>query len=129
MPTFAVDLDGTLAPWDKNGNYSKEDFEPPYPGAKDFLRALSSIGGVIIFTARCNEDLHGGEPIFLQERRVENYLKLHGLPFDKVWVDKGKPVADVYFDDRGFRLRPADARLPEEAYIEALSKIKSLLML
>jgi hypothetical protein len=129
MSVFCVDLDGTLAPWDKTENYSKENFEPPYPGAKEFLEGLSKLGGIIIYTARCNEELHSGEPIRLQETRVEDWLKKHSLPYDKVWVEKGKPVANIYIDDRGFRIRPEDSADTEAHYIAALAAIRTVLML
>jgi len=105
MPTFCVDLDGTLISWGGFDSYSANTFGKPFPGAKRFLQLLKSLGTIIIHTARCNSE-EWNEPIEQQEQRVRNFLDKHNIPYDSIWTGRGKPVADFYVDDRAVTCKP-----------------------
>lgn len=75
---MAVDLDGTLV----NGTTL-------VPGAKDALQTLHNRGHRIVIHS-CNNP-----------EWVRLVLNNNDIPYDSVWDQEGKPVADYYIDDRG----------------------------
>ena len=86
--TIAVDLDGTLyhqTKWDRQsiGKLMK--------GAVRELQALKNDGwDIVIHTARIPEDWDF----------IEQILICDEVPYTKLWRGQGKPLADVYLDDR-----------------------------
>lgn len=93
-----VDLDGTIAHY--QGWVSETDFGEPIEGVQEAFAKLQSAGWkIIIFTTRGNQEL------------VRNYLTSHSIPFDHINLNpdqpenagSGKPIADVYVDDRGLQ--------------------------
>lgn len=90
VPRAVVDFDGTIA--DYHGYRGPGKFEEPLPGAKEALIRLQEEGyRIVVFTSRGWAEQDG----------IEAYLRSHGLPFAQVIC--GKPLADVYIDDRGVR--------------------------
>lgn len=97
-PTICVDLDGTILEYD--GWKGPDHFGEPLPGAYEALSNLKAAGWlIIIYTTRGNE-----EDVAMQ-------LKKHNLPFHYInytpyqppGSNAGKPIADVYLDDRAIR--------------------------
>ncbi len=99
--TICVDVDGVIADYSK-GFQGVGKFGDPIPGASTILHKLRLEGWkIIIFTSRGEEDL------------VAKYLHKHDIPFDEInknsdshpKMNQGKPVADIYLDDRGLTFR------------------------
>ena len=78
-------------------------FGPPVDGMKELLQSLKAKGHeILIFTTRGNSE-------------IAAWCKLHGMPYDFInrnphiqGNNPGKPIADVYVDDRGIRFDPDD---------------------
>lgn len=97
--TICIDFDGVIA--DYSQGYQGEDiFGTPMPGAAESLHNLKRNGWkIIIFTTRPNT--HG----------LRDYLRRNGIWFDEInensdqpdGSNPGKPIADIYLDDRAVR--------------------------
>lgn len=95
-----VDFDGTIA------EFAYPAIGSPKAGVKEALQKLKDMGYEIkILSCRTDSELHK-YPIDRQEqvRMMEVYLKEHEIPYDIV-LNKDKPIAEWYIDDRaiGFR--------------------------
>ena len=115
-PVLVVDFDGTIAQWAPSGY---PDIGKPIEGATRFLQLLNTEGWKIII----NSCRSGGE----HEAAMANWLETNDIPFDEInhnsdypWAD-GKPVGDVYLDDRGVRF--------EGQWDAAYQKVQELLHL
>lgn len=91
-PTLAVDLDGVIfehRSWPERGHFGKL--------TKGCIRALESLKNdgwdIVIHTARHPDDFD----------LVEDKLQEIGVPYDRFWRGIGKPLADIYLDDRGIK--------------------------
>lgn len=96
--TICIDFDGTIAMYD--GWKGQGVFGDPITGVQKALCELQEKGKtLIIHTTR-------GE-----EKDIANYMELHGIPYDYInynpkqfpYMNQGKPIADVYIDDRALR--------------------------
>ncbi|TXI06504.1 MAG: hypothetical protein E6Q76_09640, partial [Rhizobium sp.] len=124
-PTAAVDLDGTLAAYD--GWKGSDHFGDPLPGAAEFLKDLAQTHRILIFTTRTKDD----DPALLRTGNAQNrhalaslvrgWLDRHQMPYDDVYIGQGKPIADVYVDDRAVAVPPNPA--PDD-YTRALDAIR-----
>jgi len=95
-----VDFDGTIC------DHMFPAAGEPKEGVADALRTLQAKGYEIhILSCRTSEDVTK-HPIdrLEQVRFMERYLIEHNIPFDVV-LNKYKPVADIYIDDRGVVFR------------------------
>jgi hypothetical protein len=90
-PFVCVDLNGVLDSY--TGWKHPDHWDPPRPGARDFLEALHARGfDVVVFTTR--------HPV-----GVRRWLREHGL-YDLVdAVTSRKPAAHVFIDDRAVCFR------------------------
>jgi len=92
-PVIALDFDGTIAEYDPP---AFPEIGQPIKGAKEFVDKLYEKGmRVVVFTCRAAAE-------------VQNWLEEHQFKYDGVNIDpylpntnSGKPIADVYMDDRG----------------------------
>ena len=88
---IVIDLDGTIL---EEKNREEKPKALPLPGAIDAINRLYEMGHVIT--------IHTARPISDQEltlRQLEEYgIKYHHLVL-------GKPVGDIFIDDRAFPLR------------------------
>ncbi len=101
--TIAVDFDGVIHAYSKGWNGGAI-YDPPVPGTREALQALKDKGWKIyIFSTRTNKMFRKKDEED-QEVAMKRWLAEHQIPFDKIWTF-GKPMADVYLDDRaiGFR--------------------------
>lgn len=91
--TYCFDLDGTIC---AGGEFPHYDQARPIPAMVDKVRDLKAAGcRIVIWTARGSS-----YPITDDLRRTTlEQLRAWGVPFDELRF--GKPVADVYVDDRG----------------------------
>lgn len=130
---ICVDFDGVIAEFvDDIGSFGRV-----LPGAREALAELREAGyRIIIHTARPSAP----EPM----QRLADYLTSQGIPFDEINTNSscpwpaGKPVADLYIDDRALRfegdwpqvlakarqhlgLAPGPAR--EESYGDLLQRV------
>ena len=97
MSTIAIDLDGTIAEWAED----KSVLGPPASGAKEFLDQLHELGyEIVIHTCRINYE---GEPEEWIDK-ISSWLEENEIPYDRIWTDKGKPIAVAYIDDRGLAM-------------------------
>jgi hypothetical protein len=86
---IAIDLDGTLYSQD---GWRDRNLGKLMKGAVKELRTFKNDGWeIIIHTARSQTDIND----------IELRLISDGVPYDRIWRGKGKPLADVYLDDRG----------------------------
>ncbi len=115
-PVLVVDFDGTIALWAPSGY---PDIGEPIEGAHRFMRLLKSEGWkIVINSCRSGSD---------HEARMARWLEDHNIPYDEInhnsdypWA-AGKPVGDVYLDDRGVRF--------EGRWDAAYQKVQELLHL
>jgi len=101
--TIAIDFDGVIHSYSR-GWQGGEIYDPPVAGTREALTELRAKGWKIyIFSTRTNKIYHKNDhpP---QEERMKTYLEEHGIPYDKIW-SFGKPMADIYLDDRALNFR------------------------
>lgn len=133
-----VGLDGVLAKFDKWEGVEK--FGPVIPGARFFLEELQREGfKIIIHTVRCSPEVNpppDGESwsrgVWADHLAsiVRRWLNANDLPFDEIWRDWGKPLADVYIDDRAVACRPTDydeEYNKDEVFYETLASAKGIM--
>lgn len=99
-PVVCVDLNGVLDAY--TGWRGPHHWDPPRPGAGDFLRSLAGQGfRVVILTTRWADDARG-------------WLETHGLARWVSEVTDRKPAAHVFVDDRAVCFRGDFAATLEE---------------
>lgn len=95
--TMCVDFDGTIADYSQ-GFQGRGVFGAPLPGVQVVFNQLRQDGWkIIIFTTRS------------EVSKLKDYFDQHGIIFDEINSNSdqpadsnhGKPIADVYIDDRG----------------------------
>lgn len=96
QPTLCVDFDAVIAQYDSFKGKGK--FGEPIEGAKQYITRLAMDGWrIIIHTTRSETD------------QIIKYLEKHEIPYDyinhnpvnyELGCNPGKPMADVYLDDR-----------------------------
>lgn len=87
--TIAIDLDGTICTEERTFD---RPLARPLVGAVEALRTLKANGNtIIIYTAR------GWE----QYRVTKDWLEKNNIAFDQILM--GKPIADLWIDDRARR--------------------------
>ena len=104
--TVAIDLDGTILDFDWDSWVSKQMnyFGQPKRGAIRALKLLQQRGfKIIIYTCRTNTRVNPQYTLGELWMMVEKILEQHKIPFDEVWVETGKPIADYYIDDRAIK--------------------------
>ena len=95
-----IDFDGTIS------EFAYPDMGKPKEGVKEALQAIKDMGYEIhILSCRTNVEIHKF-PIDRQEevRHMKEYLEEHEIPYDEV-LNKDKPLATWYIDDRGIGFR------------------------
>ena len=99
---ICIDIDGVLCEL-RRPEQQYADLEP-IPGAVEKMNSLKQAGHYLILcTARhmatCNSNI--GMVVARQGKTLLEWLAQHKIPYDEIWF--GKPHADVYLDDNGFR--------------------------
>jgi hypothetical protein len=110
MPyTVAIDLDGTILDWEKGEPYRLEKFGPLMRGARVAMESMFNAGHrIIIHTCRVNPEVNDGVEIEMARDTIADALQKHMLPYHEIWIGAGKPVADLYIDDRAVRFTTWD---------------------
>lgn len=92
--TIMVDLDGVVCSEERTFD---RPLAEPLPGARAALEALRAAGHtVVIYTGR-------GWPEY---RATKKWLDDHGMPYDQIHM--GKPIADLWIDDRAVHFKSWD---------------------
>lgn len=97
-----IDVDGTIC-ITKAEHESYADVVP-IPGAIETIKKLKEAGHyIIIATARGMKTYESnlGKIVANQSTILVNWLDKHDIPYDEIWF--GKPLADYYIDDKGFK--------------------------
>ena len=99
---ICIDVDGVLCELRQPDQTYAE--LRPLPGAVEKTQALKSAGHYLILcTARhmvtCGSNV--GLVVARQGKTLLDWLADNRIPYDELWF--GKPHADVYLDDNGFR--------------------------
>ena len=100
---LCFDLDGTICE-NKSGEQTYQELKP-VSGAVDTLKKLKKEGHYIILLTARNMGTYNnniGKVIANQSKVVINWLDKFEIPYDEVHF--GKPVADFYIDDKGYKL-------------------------
>ena len=105
---ICIDLDGVICELRKGDqDYAKLN---PVPGAKEKLNELRKNGHyIIIHTARRMKTHNGntGKVVADIGSLTLEWLHRYEIPFDEIYF--GKPWADIYIDDNGFRFEDWDS--------------------
>ncbi len=101
--TVCVDLDRTLARFDRWEGI--DNIGDLLPGAKEFMDELYKYAEIIIFTCRCCEDDFIVD-LARSKNAVEKWLITNQIPYDEIYDGQGKPIADLYIDDKAFEIGP-----------------------
>lgn len=99
---ICIDLDGTVCYTRKPKEHYSEVL--PKPDAIKTIQKLKKEGHhIIISTARhmktCNNNT--GEIVAKQGKILIDWLEKYQIPYDELWF--GKPLADVYIDDKALK--------------------------
>ena len=105
--TLAVALDGTILEFD----YGKWRSDPlNYFGTlkKDALYVLNELKRgqyrIIIHTSRVSFGVESGRSLEVFDG-IKRVLSLYRVPYDEIWVGRGKPLADYYIDNKAICFR------------------------
>ena len=104
---ICIDLDGVIAELKKE-NESYSDVKP-IKGAVEKIKKLKENGHyIIIYTARHMKTCDGNVSKVLARigRITLDWLEKYQVPYDEIVF--GKPWADIYIDDNGFRFKNWD---------------------
>lgn len=93
--TVAVDFDGVLHSYTTPLDEAGDRFDPPVPGAIEWLNEIAKRFDVVVLTTR------GGDSDFAV--RVGLWLADHGYEGPPLCVTDRKPPALIYIDDRAWR--------------------------
>jgi len=104
---LAIDLDGTILEfdWDKWEKHGQNYWDKPKEGAIEALKRLKEDGHyIVIHTCRVVTDVNPGYTLKELVENVKKILERYDIPYDEIWTGRGKPIAHIYIDDRGYRL-------------------------
>ena len=99
---ICFDLDGTIC--ETRSPEQKYSEVSPLPGAVQVMKKLKEDGHyLIIATARSQKTYNHnlGKILANSGKMLFEWLDKHDIPYDEIWF--GKPLADLYVDDKGHR--------------------------
>jgi ribonucleotide monophosphatase NagD (HAD superfamily) len=99
--TLVVDLDGTIA----HEEHEELKANEPMEGVREALQRLSDAGyEIVIFTCRMNRKDRPPYVMALQKAAIEDWLKSHQIPFDRIDEGyEGKPRGDFIIDNKALQ--------------------------
>jgi hypothetical protein len=96
---IAVDIDDTIVKQEED--FDITEFGIPLPNAIEALNKLRLNGWTIILhSCRTTPDVNPGYDLEILKMNVMMWADENGVPYDDVWVGEGKPLADVYLDNK-----------------------------
>ena len=105
MKVAALDFDETVARYNCGA---------PITEVLEAVRMLHARGYyILVHTSRVNEHW----PRALRERNVRemtDWLEAHDVPYDDIWRERGKPLADCYIEDLAVIPRGTAAQIVEQ---------------
>lgn len=109
---ICIDIDGTICVTRQEGEQYKD--VKPILGAVESIQKLKKAGHYIILqTSRHMKttDFNIGQILAKQGKTLFEWLDRHGVPYDEIWF--GKPLADIYIDDKAHKLVSWEKTLEE----------------
>ncbi len=104
---ICIDLDGTICET-KTNKQTYLDVKPKKNAVKVISKLKKEGHEIIIYTARhmksCDNNV--GKVIAKQGYNLFKWLDKHKIPYDEIWF--GKPLADVYIDDKAEKFNTWD---------------------
>jgi len=103
MRTWVFDLDGTICTQESMGTYQNA---LPFYKVIEKMQVLKILGDrIVIFTARGMRTFDGDVKAVEENMRplTEKWLKDNDVPYDELIL--GKPLGDVYVDDKGMNAK------------------------
>lgn len=109
---ICIDLDGSICFTKKEEEEYSE--VKPMPGAVESIQRLKGKGHyIIIHTSRhmktCESNV--GRIVAKQGKILIDWLDRYGIPYDEIWF--GKPLADVYIDDKAMKFTDWETTVKE----------------
>lgn len=104
---ICIDIDGVICRLKENNQHYSDVL--PIDGAPEKIRELKNAGHyIILHTARRMKTHNGnlGKVISDIGKDTIDWLKKHDVPYDEIYF--GKPWANLYIDDNGFRFNNWD---------------------
>lgn len=89
LKTYCFDFDGVICNIDSDNYWERT----PIHQTIEIMHSIKNLGGKII--------IHTGRHILMADASMD-WLKKYKVPFDLIQF--GKPVADVYIDDKALRI-------------------------
>lgn len=103
IKTIAVDFDGVLHAYSK-GWHDGTIYDKPVEGAAAAMYKLLELGyEVVIYSTRCYERTINGQLEMSQVAAMEQWLSIHGIPYNRIHVEPGKPLCRMFIDDNAYR--------------------------
>lgn len=102
MARICLDLDGVIAELKRPGQTYRD--ISPVSGAVEKVRALKAAGHYLIIQTARHMKTCGANVGLVQARIAKDtldWLDAHQIPYDEIYF--GKPWAQIYIDDNGFR--------------------------
>jgi capsule biosynthesis phosphatase len=121
---IAIDIDGTLCHFRADGEGYGD--VKPLPGAAERMRSLKEAGHeLVLLTARHMKTCGGNVGLVVQRQGLVllEWLERYGIPYDEIWF--GKPHADVYIDDNGFRFKAWSQIEPDGSNLPAANEAEA----
>lgn len=122
---IVLDFDGVIHPGYDGDPTS---FDEPIEFAKWFVNELDKSYCVVVCSCRTSRAVCEPYSPQLVGTCMQRWLDDNGIKAH-VWADGGKPIADVYGDDKGVCIRPHEGQTPEEKqaiFAGAIERIKEL---
>jgi len=104
---LCIDIDGTICRFRETGEGYAD--VTPLPGAVERMKSLKAAGHYLILLTARHMATTGGNPglaVARQGKTLFDWLARHDIPYDELWF--GKPQADLYIDDNGYRFTSWD---------------------
>lgn len=98
---LAIDFDWTItSPQSLDSFYGNPELNAY---ADSSIRELSEMGWfILIHSARFNHERFSEKQRMKNARHIEQVFTKNKMPFDRMWLAPGKPMATFYIDDRAF---------------------------
>lgn len=110
----AIDFDGVISAYD--GWKGIDDLGCDSLGADTIIQELIDRGAEVwVYSCRLSEDLNKGHTIQELRKKLADWLNFNKYPVElQIWDMPGKPIADLYIDDRAYHHTTNATWYPDE---------------